>query len=54
MKVFEKVLNAIENKQINGHAVANQKNRLSLAKANLEIRDMLSKIYREHEEDGEE
>jgi len=47
MKVFEKVLNAISNAPVNGHAVANQKNRLSLAKANLEIRDMLSKTKKE-------
>lgn len=43
MSVYEKVLNAIENKHVNGHALINQKNKLSLASAQKEIREMLCK-----------
>lgn len=41
MHVYEKVLNIIVGGQANGHAVANQLNKLSLAKAKSEIETLL-------------
>ena len=43
MKAFNKVLQAIQNTPQNGHAIANQQNKLSLAKANTEIRKMMER-----------
>lgn len=40
MSAFIKVLEKIQGKKENGHAIANQKNKLSLAKANAEIMAM--------------
>jgi hypothetical protein len=44
VKVFEKVLNAIQNKTQNGHAIANAQNKVSLAAAKREIETMLKEI----------
>lgn len=41
MKVFEKVLSTIKGHHPNGHAIANQKNRLSLVVAKKEIKKMI-------------
>lgn len=41
MKAFDKVLEAIKGKTQNGHALANQKNIVSLTKANAEIMEMI-------------
>jgi len=45
MKVFNKVLEHIQGKKENGHAIANQKNKLSLVVANEEIKKMMEKSY---------
>ena len=42
MKAFDKVLQVIQNQPQNGHAVANQKNKISLLIASLEIKEMMS------------
>lgn len=41
MRVYFKVLEAIQNKPQNGHAIANAQNKLSLAKANEDFKKML-------------
>jgi|LGOV01.1.fsa_nt_gb hypothetical protein len=44
MKAFNKVLQAIQNKPQNGHAIANAQNKVSLAKANKEIKTMMGSL----------
>jgi hypothetical protein len=43
MSVYYKVLCAIQNRPQNGHAIANQQNKLSLAKARRELEKMMRK-----------
>ena len=44
MTAYDKVLIAIQNKPQNGHAIANQQNKINLKIANLEIENMISSI----------
>lgn len=44
MKVFNKVLEAMQNKPLNGHALCNIANRKSLAIAKKEIEEMMEKL----------
>ena len=47
MSAYNKVLNAIQGKPENGHAIANQKNEVSLRKANSDIGDMFKRVEKE-------
>ena len=44
MKAFTKVLEAIQGKPQNGHAIASAQNKVSLARANKEIKTLLENI----------